>query len=189
MTNNLWDWDSRASIPTVPCLPYPPLPLRNSARKRREAGNSRSHVPTPQSQREKPSILRFARLDPSGKFTIQGSHTPIPPGLPPLTLLSTVRRLDACCTRVLRVPLCRAASSSSPASASSASIVVVVAAATTADGAPPSTATPLLAPLMLLSTVRRLDACCTRVLRVPFVAPLTLSLPSLTPEGCCILVP
>ncbi|KAH9032974.1 hypothetical protein EDB85DRAFT_1890410 [Lactarius pseudohatsudake] len=96
--------------PNRSLLTLPPLPPRNSARKREEAGNSRSQVPTPQSRREKTTILRFARLDPSGKFTVQG-----------------VARVGS--TRVARV-----------------------------------------------------------FFGSPFVAPLTLSLPSLTPEGCCIIL-
>ncbi|KAH9020159.1 hypothetical protein EDB84DRAFT_1565804 [Lactarius hengduanensis] len=52
MTNNLWDWDSRASIPTVPCLPYPP--------------------PSPAKSRQK--------VRGGGKFTVPRSHTSIPAG-------------------------------------------------------------------------------------------------------------
>ncbi|KAH9032483.1 hypothetical protein EDB85DRAFT_2145599 [Lactarius pseudohatsudake] len=193
MTNNLWDWDSRASIPTVPCLPYPPPSPAKSCQKARGGG----------------------------KFTVPRSHTSIPAGKnhDPEFDGST----DACCTRVLRVPLRRASSASSPASASSASSVVVAATAAdliyhltlakqTLPGLMPKLfTTPILnprrrgrprrhrrrrSPSLDGNTTARsshtpFDSSTAR--RVffgsPFVAPLTLSLPSLTPEGCCLLVP
>ncbi|KAH9177368.1 hypothetical protein EDB89DRAFT_2064974 [Lactarius sanguifluus] len=158
MTNNLWDWDSRASIPTVPCLPYPP-PSPAKFRQKAKGGGKftvpRSHTSIPAGKTQHPEFdgsTRVARVFFGSPFVVP--PPPLPPPLPPLP----------------------PSSSSSPP--------------------PPPPTEPLLRRQhhcsLLSCSFRQFDGS-TRVARVffgsPFVAPLTLSLPSLTPEGCCILVP